>query len=329
VNESAGEQTSDLLNDSVPPQVPDSLDAADYSDEDPSLKPRREGLPPGFRMRHDKHYVEELMSNPSDRAGAYDLRERVPRTAAPRESAPDQRPSSPVQAPVSQGAALDVIASRMESAVGHAAIARAQQTAPALLAQAVHTEFARIARLARAAAVLHVADLPLRRAVPAGDIAAAVRAACVPVARLGGLDCDVTVDDAAFTIVADRSMAIQSIAGTVDALIDLLLADPRLRRSIDDGAAPRLAVSMQTVKIRPALIVDVICPALAVRGGLAERFFDNRDEDFRETPAAGILLASAGHVAQLHGGRADVKPHSVAGATVTFVFPQEGTVPGF
>ena len=74
------------------------------------------------------------------------------------------------------------------------------------------------------------------------------------------------------------------------------------------------------MKVRPALIVDIFCPTLAVNGARMERFFRNADEDYRSAPAAGVLLAAAAHTVRAHGGRADIKQHA-AGATITYVYP--------
>jgi hypothetical protein len=73
--------------------------------------------------------------------------------------------------------------------------------------------------------------------------------------------------------------------------------------------------------VRPALIVDIACAALAWRGAPADRFFDNDEHDFAGAPVAGILLASAAHVVRLHGGRVEV--HLQGGVSVRYVIPQE------
>jgi signal transduction histidine kinase len=70
------------------------------------------------------------------------------------------------------------------------------------------------------------------------------------------------------------------------------------------------------------MIIDVFCPTLLVDGTQAGRFFDNAADDYRNAPAAGVLLAAAGHIVRAHGGRADVKRLSASGATITYVFPQ-------
>jgi hypothetical protein len=325
VTEPAGEPMTEFLNESLPPPVTDTIDVTDYAEEEPPLAaPPREGLPPSFRMRHDKHYVEELMSSPSERAGAYDARDRSARIA-PRETVSDAAVPSPSPSRgVSAGAgALELIASRMEFAVAHASLARAPLAGSDLVAQSVQAEFKRIARLARAAAVLNREDPPWRRPAGAGEIAAAAQSAASHVARLSGVDVGVTVDEPGFTIAVERALLIQSIAGTVDALIDLLISDANRQRGIDEDCAPRIDVALHRVKIRPALIVDVACQALPLPAALAARFFDNRDDDYRAAPAAGILLAAAGHVVRLHRGRADVQRHNGRGVTVTYVFPQE------
>jgi len=273
VNESASEQVTDFLNDDL--QLP-KTDDDDIDEEDPA-RTVREGLPRSFRMRHDAHYVDELMSRTAATPAA------VAVTVAP--------PAQPLAAPVP---ALPLIAHRLESLVAHAGVIRSQHAA-ALMAQSVHTEFARVARLARAAAILQDDEPLARRTVAARDIADAALLAGGPVARLGGLECDVVVEDPSFTILADSALMVQSIAGTI---------------------------KLQSVRVRPAIIVEVICPALCVGSRQAERFFDNDHDDFPIAPAASILLAAAARVVRTHGGRADVQRHGRRGVTVSLVFPQ-------
>lgn len=315
VNESAGDQITELLHDNLHLSDTDDLDGpsddADADVESP-IRTTREGLPGSFRMRHDAHYVDELMSRTVP---------EPPPTPA-RADKPLSVPASvPATEPPATGAALSLIASRLESVVTHAAAIRPHPIEPSLMAQSVQAEFGRLARLARAAAVLQERETPMRRNLSLRDIADRVTAAARPVARMGGVDFEITVDDPAFTILAESALVVQAITGTIDAVVDLLLADAR-RPPADGDSAPRISISLQSVKIRPALILDVICPALFVSGQQAERFFDNAADDYRIAPAAGILLASAAYVVRAHGGRADVKRHSGIGASITYVFPQ-------
>lgn len=224
-----------------------------------------------------------------------------------------------------QAVALELIASRIESVVAHAAIARQQDAPPDLFAQSIHVELKRIARLTRAVTLQNENDVPLCRCITAGEIAAAVRAACLTVARLNGLACTVTLDDAAFTLTGERALIVLCIAGTVDALCDLLLANPRFQNAADEGIPLQLTIALRSMKSRPALFVEIGCTALPIGTGLAVHFFENSDEDYGRTPAAGILLAAAAHVVRLHGGSADIKRHNGAGVTVTYVFPQDAT----
>jgi hypothetical protein len=154
--------------------------------------------------------------------------------------------------------------------------------------------------------------------VTAGEIAAAIRSACTRVARLNGVQCVVTTDDSEFAVAVDRALVVQGIAGTVDALLDLAQINGE-DDSLDE--AGRITVSLQAVKVRPALIVDIACPTLTWRGAPAHRFFDNKEQDFGAAPAAGILLATAGHVVRLHGGR--VEAQLQGGVSIRYVLPQE------
>ena len=304
----AGDQITEL-NEDLHLTDTDNLDGTDDGDEEPPARRTREGLPPTFRMRHDAHYVDELMS----------------RTAHDTPAAPvtDSRASVEPAAPANTGPALDLIADRLETLVTHQSAARPQFTTPSLIAQSVQVEFLRVTRLARAAATLHHREPPIRVELSGREILDAATRASAPVARLAGMEFDVSVDDPAFEILAEPAMVMLGIAGTVDAVVDLLLSDPRRQPGMD-GRQPsaRISISVQTVRVRPAIIVDVVCPTLFVSGAHAARFFDNATDDYRAAPAAGVLLAAAAHIVRAHGGRADVKRHNGSGATITYVFPQ-------
>lgn len=306
----AGDQITEVLNDDLHLSDADNLDGTDDAEEEPPARRTREGLPPAFRMRHDAHYVDELMSRT-----AHD-------TAAPPDRIDGRAGVEPLPPPVATDPPLALIADRLESLVMHQGAARAQ-LAPSLIAQSVQVEFLRVARLARAAATLQHHEPPVRVDLSAREIVDAATRAAAPVARLAGTHFDVSVDDPAFEILAEPPMVVLGLAGTVDAVVDMLLSDPRRQPGME-GRQPsaRISISLQTVRVRPALIIDVFCPTLFVGAAHASRFFDNVADDYRAAPAAGVLLAAAAHVVRAHGGRADVKRHNASGATITYVFPQ-------
>ena len=312
----AGEQITEVLNDDLHLSDADTLDGPNDididvdADEEPPARRSREGLPPSFRMRHDAHYVDELMSRT-----AHDTPATAPERVDPRAVEASPLPSA---AP-----ALGLIADRLEALVAHHSAARPQFTSPSLIAQSVEIEFLRVTRLARAAAILQQREPPMRVELSAREIVDSATRAASPVARLAGVEFDITVDDPTFEILAEPAQVLLGIAGTIDAVVDLLLSDPRRQSSLG-GRQPsqRISMSLQTVRVRPAIIIDVFCPTLFVGGTHAARFFDNAAEDYRSAPAAGVLLAAAAHLVRGHGGRADVKRHNASGATITYVFPQ-------
>jgi hypothetical protein len=307
VNEPAADQITELLNDDLHLTESDNLDGPDDADEETPSAPPREGLPRTFRMRHDAHYVDELMSRSTD---------PVPERGEPRTTAPSSPPSPP-------SPAVPLIADRLEAIAAHSGIVRAQASPTSLIGQSIEVEFARVTRLARAAAVLQDAEEPVRGEVSAREIVDSALRAGTPVARLAGIELDASADDPAFAILADPATVLQAVAGTIDAVVDLLLANPRRRAAMDSRqAAARVSISLQTVRVRPAIILDVFCPTLMLNTAHAARLFDNAADDFRTAPAAGVLLAAAAHIVRAHGGRADVKRHNAAGATITYVFPQ-------
>jgi hypothetical protein len=316
VNESLGAESTEVLNARPQLSAPATLDDIYGSDrETEPVNQRREGLPPTFRMRHDKHYVEELMSTPPITQGAAPA--AAPRPIATASAAGvDDRRAVPDAQPRASAGAVELIASRLESLVAHGAVSGGSaSTNP--VSRTVQAELQRVTRFARAVAIVARRSEPVRRPVTAGEIATAVRSACTRVARLNGLDCLVSADDAGFAVAVERALIVQAIAGTVDALLDLTYVHGG-DDSVDE--AGRISVSLQAARVRPALIVDVECTPLAWRPASADRFFDNNAQDFAAAPAAGILLASAAHVVRLHGGRIEMQPQS--GVTLRYVFPQ-------
>ena len=320
MNEPGGDRITEVLNDDdLHLTDTDNLDAGspdrdDDADEEPPARRNREGLPQTFRMRHDAHYVDELMSR-----GVHDSPAPPPDRRDTRlDAAP--APAAPAAAPL--GPAVGLIADRLESLATHAGAAR-PQAATSLIAQSVQVEFARVTRLARAAATLQQGEPPLRLELSAREIVDASTRAAAPVARLAGMEFDISVDDGAFEILAEPALVTLGIAGTVDAVVDLLLSDPRRQPAMEARQpAARISISLQTVRVRPAIIMDVFCPTLYVSNAHAMRFFDNAADDYRAAPAAGVLLAAAAHIVRSHGGRADIKRHNACGATITYVFPQ-------
>jgi hypothetical protein len=216
---------------------------------------------------------------------------------------------------------FSLIADRLESVAAHAGIRHRQTTTP--ITYSVQAELARVARLARAAAVLHDDEPPIRREVAAREIADAVMMASAPIARLFGMECGAVVDDPAFTIAAQHDLVLQAVSGTVDALIDLLFSDVR-RQPILDGRQPamRICVNLRAVRVRPALFVDVFCPAMFLNSRQAERLFDVGTEVYPSAPAAGLLLSAAARIVRAHDGRAEARRHTDGGLTITYVFPQ-------
>jgi len=319
VNESLGADPAGVLNLRMKLPVPEALDDIDAgSDREAPFNPPREGLPPSFRMRHDKHYVEELMSSPTITQGAAHATSLRPRDTEDSASLVDDRRTTEDEAPRPSPAAVELIASRLESIVAHGAVSRRHAGATDLVGRMIQVELQRVSRWARAVSICARQIEPVRRSLTAGEIAAAIRSACTRVARLNGVDCLVTTSDAGFAVAAERSLLLHGIAGTVDALLDLMHSS-----AADDGAdeGGRITVSLKSAKLPPTLIIDVECPTLAFRAAPADRFFDNCDQDFALAPVAGILLASAAHVVRLHGGR--VRAQLRGGVSIRYEFPQE------
>ncbi len=138
--------------------------------------PRREGLPAGFRMRHDTHYVEELISrNHAGRADTAPANKIHARRISPRVAEPKATPST-AMASADIGESLDAIGACL-----HLFRARTRPAAERVALDLIAAEVARAGWLVQALSVLNE-DVPVARgAVDIGPVVS--RIARVPGGR--------------------------------------------------------------------------------------------------------------------------------------------------
>lgn len=291
--------------------IDDLLLADSPEDDDPLLEEpaaARQGLPPGFRMRHDRHYVDELLGvrvAPAVRP--------VPHVTEPPAAAPQARETND-DTVRSLRAALAAVAERLDGIRAHA-VANRRSGSVTAFDRAAQLEIDRTARLAHAAIAIG-GDLQLvRRDCTAAQIAERARQAIAPLRTFGSTRFDISVEDAGLRISVDASAVTQAIAGTLHAFADL--GD----RSRDADELPLIRIKIHIVEPRPALMVDISAAGLAVSDDAIATLFDAAAACHAAGAEGALLLSGAARIARAHGGRADARRNGDA-VVALLVFPR-------
>ena len=291
----------------------DLLLADSPEDDDPLLDepaPARQGLPPGFRMRHDRHYVEELMGMraPAPRPVPH-VAEHAP-AAAP---APPSARETTTETARALRTALAAIAERLDTVREHAVSGRRSGTITAF-DRAAEVEIDRASRLAHAAVAIG-GDLQLsRREIAAGEIANLAKGAIAPLRRFSGIRFDFVVEDSSFRVAVDSTAVTHALAGTFHAFADLLDG------SRDGDELPVVSIRVHAVEPRPALMIEVSATGIAISEDAIGTFFEAAACHVAGTDGA-VLLSAGAKVARAHGGRAEARRAGDAIVAV-FVFPR-------
>jgi hypothetical protein len=173
--------------------------------------PRREGLPAGFRMRHDTHYVEELISrNHAGRADTAPANRIHARRISPRVAEPKATPPTAV-ASADIGESLDAIGACL-----HLFRARTRPAAERVALDLTAAEVARAGWLVQALSVLNE-DVPVARgAVDVGPVVSRI-ARVLAAGRLGAV---VEIDECTpgLRVRGDEPLLTVAVAGIVTAL---------------------------------------------------------------------------------------------------------------
>lgn len=282
-------------------------------DDDPLLEepaPARQGLPPGFRMRHDRHYVDELMG----------MRAASPTRAVKRVADPPTPAAAPSRDTASDATrvlrtTIAALAERLDVVREHAAAVR-RSGAPTSFDRALQVEIDRASRLAHTAVALG-GDLQIaRRDVTGGEIAERTRTAIAPLRRCSGVRFDVSVDDPAFRIAVDSAAVTQAIAAALHAFSDLVDG------SSDSDELPLVRVRIHSAQPRPALMVEISAAGVTATDDAVAELFEASTGCHPAGNEGALLLSGAATVARAHGGRADARRGSDGELIGLLVFPK-------
>jgi hypothetical protein len=299
---------SDVFDASIFDKVPASSEHDRLRvDETPDVDapaPQREGLPAGFRMRHDTHYVEELISrNHAGRADTAPATRIHARRSAHRVAEPRATPSL-AMASADIGESLDAIGACL-----HLFRARPRPAGERAALDLIAAEVARATWLVQALSVLDE-DAPvarcaidlesvvsrIARALAAGQFGAAVAVEeCTPGLRARG-------DEPLLTVaVAGIVMALQAVVERVqDAVITV-----RVSAEADDRV--RIEASQQVLRLPDAWRARLVDPGWTDRPG-GRRI--------------AVALAAAHRIAEWHDATLTLDDDGLDGCRVTLSLPR-------
>jgi hypothetical protein len=170
-------------------------------------------------------------------------------------------------------------------------------------------ELHRARRLARAAAYLSAPYQPSPRDLLISGLMHDVVTATEAPRRMLGVKMDVAIADRESWMRADSQLLTLAFAGTADAMLS----------QMDGPGAMRLAV--RTAGASATVSVEISMTP-APDWAPAARLFGSKDVDHPWGASAGLLLAAAARVADVHGGHVDVRSPTADDCTIVFVLPR-------
>jgi len=276
-------------------------------------KPEREGLPSGYRMRADSHYVDQLLT---PRAGGAEPARGSRRAAAP----PDAAVETPENVVVRERretrdlrtdrllAQLSEDLATIESSVA-TLTSGASPTARRVTLDVLRAHAWRAAWLVRAQTL---SDRPVRangRPRPIGGVFTRLREGFAAECRLNGLTLHLHVPDWNAAVALDEQDLMIGLTGAIVSTIGLV--------GESDGATVNVTASTAGGELRT---VEISQDEAAVPGPVAGRFFDPVWADRPGGWVSGFGAWTARTVAERHGGDAALVAGDRRGSTMRLTF---------
>jgi hypothetical protein len=258
-----------------------------------SKKAEREGLPPGYRMRADAHYVEHLTSRRGERAHA------EPRGAP--EMAERQEGRERSEKLLTQ-LAEDI--ATIESAIAGLA-AETSRLSKRLNIDLIKSQVWRAGWALRANAILGGAYRTQIRPRPLGFLLGQVRSGWAAECRLASITLHVNASDWNAVVAVDELGLIAGVTGALVSTLGLI--------GQAEGAAITVNATASAGELRS---VDVVQDEVLVGPGVGGRFFDASWADRPGGWFAGLGAVTARAVAHQHGGDAVFLAGEKHGSTV-------------
>jgi hypothetical protein len=274
----------------------------------------REGLPPGYRMRADAHYVDQLASR---RAVKSHLDE--PRPAARDADATSRDAVEAREARDAQTRRTERLLARLTESlatIDSAAALLSNEVSPT--ARRVNIDVIRMhvwreRWLLRTHALLHGVRTTHARPRPLGFVLDQIRTGFAPECRLTGVGLQVHASDWNAVVAIDESNLVVGVAGAIFATLALI-----------DGAEGAAVTVRATSAGRELRSIEVAQDAVVVSASVVARFFDGswteRPGGWTATWAALAVQAAARH----HGGEATFLQGPAGGSTIRLQVGMEG-----
>lgn len=253
-------------------------------------KAEREGLPPGYRMRADPHYVEDLTSRRPERVDSA--------------GAPGAVESRAERLHVELAECLATIETAA-SALGRDAGRMGRRVNTDL----IRSHASRAAWALRAHGLSASADRVRSRPRPLGFLLDRIRNAWAAECRLEGFTLQVRASDWNAVVAVDEEAVITGVGGALVATLGLV--------GETDGAALTLSAVATSGALQS---VDLVQDEVYVTPGDGARFFDTFWGDRPGGWMAGLGAAAAKAAAQRHGGDAIFLTDEDRGSTVRLQF---------
>ena len=260
-------------------------------------KPVREGLPSGYRMRADAHYVDQLSSRRAERQSAarvteaaasepaVDFRERRDARERPFDSAQDRRADKAFAQ-----LAEDVTSIESAAAVlaGDVSPMTRRANVDVIVAQAWRASW-----LLRAIAILESSHPGHHRPRPLGFILTEVCNRLAAESRLAGFTLNVHASDWNAAVSVDEQALVTGVTGAVFGTLGVV--------GRTDGVTVRVNASASAGELRS---IEVTQDDVMVAPSIASRFFDPLWVERPGGWVGGLGASAARAVAQQQGGSA-------------------------
>lgn len=292
----------------------------DSDDADPDLRATsasrvREGLPPSYRMRAERHYVEAVLDRSLASLEPVAAAAALPAVAVA--TAPPA-PAPPAVEPLVTTASLAVAATALADTFD--AIQAALRDVPLRgrpLRDRVAIELARAEAtrgrwLADAAVVLQVEPLPALDEVDLLRLLGQVFEAFGPENRLSGGAAAMPVPQGSCQVFGDERLLTTAL-GALLAGVRALIEDRGDARKVSVALGPRRDAATRTI--------EVCQTAVRLPASVYPRVFDADWVDHPAGASGAMLLAAARKIALAHGGGLDVSPLEGGGSRLVLSLP--------
>jgi len=285
------------------------------ADTDPDLAadappPRvREGLPPSYRMRAERHYVEALVERSLADFGPPPAVDVAPVVAvAPVPEPPAALPAAALTAAASALAdAFDAI----QSALADVPL-RGRPLRDRVAIELARAEATRGRWLAEAALALQIEPLPALDEVDLLGLLGEVFEALGPENRLSGGAAALPSLTGTCAVFGDGRLLTTTLGALLVAMRTLIQ---------DRGDARKMAVALGPRREAATRTLEIVQTAVRVPASAYPRFFE---ADWHEHPAgasSAMLLAAARKIARAHGGSLEVAAVDGGGCKVVLSLP--------